>query len=80
MLVHNTQNHRVSGLCPLSGIPKTRKHNVSETGRFFPTLRLGEPDTYSVGSLRNIDVNSFPSPEGINKSSFRNIVFSSTQP
>jgi hypothetical protein len=28
----NIQNYWVFGFCPLSGIPKTRKHNVSETG------------------------------------------------
>jgi hypothetical protein len=26
------QNHRVSGLCPSSGILNNGKHNVSETG------------------------------------------------
>jgi hypothetical protein len=30
-MVHNTQNHWGSGLCPLSGILKTRKHKLSET-------------------------------------------------
>jgi hypothetical protein len=28
-----------SGLCPSSGILKTRKHNVSETGCFRPQVR-----------------------------------------
>jgi hypothetical protein len=32
MMVYNTQNYFVSGLCPSSRIPNTRKHNVSETG------------------------------------------------
>jgi hypothetical protein len=29
---YNTQNYLVSGLCLLSGILKTREHNVSDTG------------------------------------------------
>jgi hypothetical protein len=32
MMVHNTQNYWVLGLCPLSGILKTREQNVLETG------------------------------------------------
>jgi hypothetical protein len=50
MLVYNTQNHSVSGLCPLSGIVKSAECNVSEIGS--PVLRQGEADTYSVRSLR----------------------------
>jgi hypothetical protein len=30
-MMNNTQNYWVFGLCPTSGILKTRKHNVSET-------------------------------------------------
>jgi hypothetical protein len=30
-MLYNTQNHWVFGFYPSSGIPKTRKHNVSET-------------------------------------------------
>jgi hypothetical protein len=40
-IVYNTQNYWVSGLCPSSGIPETRKHNVSETGA-HSVLRWGE--------------------------------------
>jgi hypothetical protein len=29
---YGTKNYWVFGLCPLSSILKTRKHNVSETG------------------------------------------------
>jgi hypothetical protein len=29
-MVYNTQNYRVSGLCPSSGIPNTRKRNVQK--------------------------------------------------
>jgi hypothetical protein len=31
-MVYNTENYRVFGLCPSSGILKAREHNVSETG------------------------------------------------
>jgi hypothetical protein len=50
-MVHNTQNHWDSGLCPSSGILNTRKHNVSVSGS-FSVLRWGKGDNYSVGSLR----------------------------
>jgi hypothetical protein len=32
MMVCNTQNYLVSGLCSSSGIVNTTKHNISETG------------------------------------------------
>jgi hypothetical protein len=32
MMVYNTQNYRVSALCPLSTILETKKHDVLETG------------------------------------------------
>jgi hypothetical protein len=31
-MVYNIQNYWVFGLCPLSGILKTKEHKVSETG------------------------------------------------
>jgi hypothetical protein len=34
-VVYNTHNYWGSGLCPSSGILKTIKHNVSETGSVF---------------------------------------------
>jgi hypothetical protein len=49
-MVYNTQNYWVFGLCPSSGVIKTRKHDVSETGCFRPQVRGG--DTDSVGYLR----------------------------
>jgi hypothetical protein len=49
--MYNTQNYRVHGLFPSSGILETIKHNVSETGS-VSVLRIGGEDTYSVGSLR----------------------------
>lgn len=39
-MVYMTQNYRVSGLRPKSGIRNTRKHNVSETDLVTETLRL----------------------------------------
>jgi hypothetical protein len=44
-----TQNYWVFGPRPSSGILKTRKHNVSETGSVSVLMWGG--DTYSVGSL-----------------------------
>jgi hypothetical protein len=35
MKVYNIQNYWISGLCPLSGILKSRKHNILETGSPF---------------------------------------------
>jgi hypothetical protein len=32
MMVYDTQNYWVFGLCPSSGILETRKRSVSETG------------------------------------------------
>jgi hypothetical protein len=32
MLVYKTRNYWIFGFCPLSGVLKTRKHKVSETG------------------------------------------------
>jgi hypothetical protein len=31
-MVYNTQNYWVLGLCPLSGILKTKEHNLLENG------------------------------------------------
>jgi hypothetical protein len=33
-----SQNYWGSEFCPSSGIPKTKKHNVSETGCFRPQV------------------------------------------
>jgi hypothetical protein len=51
MMVYNTQNYWVFGLCPSSGILETRKHNVSETGSVSVPRWGGREDTYSVGSF-----------------------------
>jgi hypothetical protein len=53
MMVYNTQNYWVFGLCPSSGILKIRKHKVSENeSDSFPGEGKGEADTYIVGSFR----------------------------
>jgi hypothetical protein len=39
-MVHNTQNYWLFGLCPSSGILKTREHIVSEIGS-VSVLRKG---------------------------------------
>jgi hypothetical protein len=51
MVVYNTQNYWVSGLCQFSGILNTRKHNVSVTGSVFILMSLAG-DIHSVGSPR----------------------------
>jgi hypothetical protein len=43
-MVYNTQNYWVFGLCPSSGILKTREYNISETGCFLPQVK-GETPT-----------------------------------
>jgi hypothetical protein len=50
-MVCNTRSYWVFGLCPSSGILKTKEHNVSETGS-VSVLRWGGEDTYSVGPIR----------------------------
>jgi hypothetical protein len=40
MMLYNTQNYCVSGLCPSFGILNTRKHNVSETNSISEILRF----------------------------------------
>jgi hypothetical protein len=42
-MVCNTQNYWVFGLCPSSGVPKTREHKVSESGSV--SVRDGETPT-----------------------------------
>jgi hypothetical protein len=90
MTAYNTQNYWVSGLCPLCGILNNRKHNVSETGS-VSVFRWGKGENYSVGAVRksvqwlrlalskspNRVVVSLPLPEDRNRSSSKNVVFSS---
>jgi hypothetical protein len=44
-MVYNAQNYCVLGLCPLSGILETRKHNVLETGSVSVLRWRGETPT-----------------------------------
>jgi hypothetical protein len=44
-MVYNTQNYRIFGLCPSSGILTTRKHNVSKLD-LFPSS--GECETRTL--------------------------------
>jgi hypothetical protein len=57
MMVYNTSNHWVSGFYPSSGILRTRKQNVSDTG-CVSVLKRREGVTYSVGSLKRAVPNS----------------------
>jgi hypothetical protein len=81
-MVYNTQNYWIFGLCPSSGILETRKHNVSETGS-VSVLRWREETPILLGPLERANLNhwtsdvSSPSPEDGNRSSLRNVVFSS---
>jgi hypothetical protein len=50
-MVYNTQYYWGSGFCSSSGILKTRKYKISETGS-VSVLRWREEDKYSVGSRR----------------------------
>jgi hypothetical protein len=59
-MVYDTQNYWAFGLCPLSGIQKTREHNISETGS-VSNIRW-EGDTYSVESLRKSELQSVDNP------------------
>jgi hypothetical protein len=40
-MVYNTQNYWVYGRCPSSGIPESRKHDVSETESVSVQISLG---------------------------------------
>jgi hypothetical protein len=88
-MVNNTQNYRVFGLCPSSGVLKTREYNVSELD-LFPFSGEGETPTL-LDPLERANLSHWrlalskepkttyvsPSPEDGNKTSFRNAVFSS---
>jgi hypothetical protein len=63
------QNYWGSGLCPSSGIIKTRKHNILETGS-DSILRRREEDTYSVW----LALSKGPNRVGL-RYSFQNVVF-----
>jgi hypothetical protein len=67
-MVHNTQNQKVSRLCPSSGILRAWKHNGLETGSVSSSGEKRETPTL-LGPLERANLN--------HKSSFRNDVFSS---
>jgi hypothetical protein len=50
------QYHRVSGLCPTSGIPNTRKHSFSETGP-VSVLSEGRETPTLLGPLKRASLN-----------------------
>jgi hypothetical protein len=56
-VAYNTQNCWSFRLCPLFGILKTRKHNVSESGSVSLSMRW-EEDTCNVRSLRKSYIQS----------------------
>jgi hypothetical protein len=59
-MVYNTWHYWVLGLCPSSGILKTREHNVSEIGCFYPQVRGEEtPTLLSPLEREMIEVSSF---------------------
>jgi hypothetical protein len=60
-MTYNTQNYWVSGLCPLSGILNTRKHNVSETGPVSVLMGVKETPTL-LGPLERANLNHWSSP------------------
>jgi hypothetical protein len=66
----DTQNYWVFGLCPSSGILKTRKHGVSEIGS-VTVLRCGEETLFWVPYKDPL------SPEDGNRYTSRNVVSSS---
>jgi hypothetical protein len=84
MMVYNTKNHWVCVLCSLSGTLNKIKHNILDTGsvsvlgegRETPTLF----DSSIIESALSKEPNrvgvSCPSPGDGNRSSFRNVVFS----
>jgi hypothetical protein len=54
-MVYKTQNYLVFGLCSLSGILETRRHNVSETG-YVSVLRLGRKTPTLLGPLKRANL------------------------
>jgi hypothetical protein len=80
-MVHETQNYWASGLCPSPGILYNitfRKLDLfpsSGEGRETPTL-LGHLQRANLYHWARVGV-SLPSSEDGNRSSFRNVVFSS---
>jgi hypothetical protein len=59
MIVHNTENYWVFGLCQSSGTLETRKHNVLETGSVSILRRGGggEQTPNLLGPLERVNFN-----------------------
>jgi hypothetical protein len=55
MMVRNTQNYWISGLCSLSGILNTRKYNVLET--VFLSSGDGRKTLAQLGPLEGANLN-----------------------
>jgi hypothetical protein len=53
-MVYNTQNYWVLGLCPSSGIMKTREHDVSETGSVSVLSGGGTPTLFGPIERANL--------------------------
>jgi hypothetical protein len=51
MMVYNTQDYWVFGLCPSFGFLKISNEHISVTGS-VSILKWGVKDAYSVGSIR----------------------------
>jgi hypothetical protein len=49
--MYNTENYCVLGLCPSSGILKTREHNVSETGSVIEVISVYGTNRVGVSVL-----------------------------
>jgi hypothetical protein len=60
------RNYWVFGLCPSSGIVKTRKHDVSETGS-VSVLRWGGKTSTQFGPLQSEDLNHWSPRNSIPK-------------
>jgi hypothetical protein len=56
-MLYHTQNYWVFGLFPSSGIPKTRKHDVSETGS-VSVLSVGGKIPTQLGPLDRANLKS----------------------
>jgi hypothetical protein len=59
-MVYNTQNYWVFGLCPLSDILETIKHDVSETGLFTSSGEGGKIPIL-LDPLERANLNHLPS-------------------
>jgi hypothetical protein len=61
------QNHWVSGLCAVSLIPNTRKHNVSGTESISVLRREGGDTSTLLGSLERVNLNHWPETDPVSE-------------